>query len=96
VPEAASGEARAALTLSPGRDSPRGTRRLSRFVNLSNERTLEPVRKDCSFAEKKQPQLESPDARNRSGRGSDNGRWYGHDAAKTAGLPLVVLPGQLS
>jgi hypothetical protein len=30
--------------------------RLLRFVHLSSERTLEPVRKDCSFAEKQQPQ----------------------------------------
>jgi hypothetical protein len=26
------------------------------FVHLSSERTLEPVRRDCSFAEKQQPQ----------------------------------------
>jgi hypothetical protein len=30
--------------------------RLLLVVQLSSERTLEPVRKDCSFAEKQQPQ----------------------------------------
>ena len=30
--------------------------RLLRVVHLSSERTLEPVRKDCAFAEKQQPQ----------------------------------------
>jgi hypothetical protein len=30
---------------------------LSGFVHLKSERALEPVRKDCSFAEKQQPQL---------------------------------------
>jgi hypothetical protein len=29
---------------------------LVRVVHLSSEQTLEPVRKDCSFAEKQQPQ----------------------------------------
>jgi hypothetical protein len=36
--------------------APRGRSGLSRFVHLSSERTLEPVRKDCSFAEKQEPQ----------------------------------------
>ena len=30
------------------------------LVQLSSERTLEPVRKDCSFAEKQQPQPARP------------------------------------
>jgi hypothetical protein len=34
-----------------------GTTRLLLFVQLSSERTLEPVRRECSFAEKQESQL---------------------------------------